>query len=269
MFSGGEAYERFMGRWSQRLAGAFVEFARIGKGDHVLDIGCGTGSLAVTILARSQAGRVVGIDPSAEFVDSARARLGPAEAGRATFEQGDAQRLRFADATFDKTLSLLAINFIPDRDAALREMIRVTRAGGALAAVVWDYGEGMEMLRIFWDEAVALDPAAEARDERHMPLCRAGELGALWRGHGLVDVREEPLDVPMAFASLADFWLPFLAGQGPAGAYATGLSDRERDRLEQRLCRRLLGERGDGPIDLRARAWAVKGVVRGRETESA
>jgi hypothetical protein len=155
----------------------------------------------------------------------------------------------------------LVMNFVPDRDAALREMIRVTKSGGVVAGAVWDYGEGMGMLRAFWDEAVALDPAAEPKDERHMPLCRAGELAAFWQSHGLSDVREEPLVVTMAFASVADFWLPFLAGQGPAGAHAAALPADKRQRLEQRLRRRLLGDHNDGPLRLAARAWAVRGIV--------
>jgi SAM-dependent methyltransferase len=264
MFSGGEAYERFMGRWSQRLAEAFVEFAGVQDGDRILDVGVGTGSLTRAILARFPSAVVVGIDPSPDLLGFARARIGAAEAARATVEQGDAQRLRFADAAFDRALALLAVNFIPDRDAALREMMRVTRPGGAVAAAVWDYGDRMEMLRVFWDEAVALDPAAAARDERHMPLCRAGELAAFWRAHGLAEVREEPLVVALTFETFDDFWLPFFAGQGPAGAYAAALPADRRARLEQRVRRRLLGDADGGPIKLAARAWAVRGVVPAR-----
>jgi hypothetical protein len=129
------------------------------------------------------------------------------------------------------------------------------------AAAVWDYGGGMEMLRAFWDEAVALDPASEPRDERHMPACRPGELVALWRAAGLLAVREEPLAVPLTFSSFEDFWSPFRAGQGPAGAHVASLSEGARRDLEHRLRRRLLGEGGDRSITLNARAWAVRGMV--------
>jgi hypothetical protein len=139
-------------------------------------------------------------------------------------------------------------------------MIRVTRPAGVLAAAVWDYGEGMEMLRVFWDEAVALDPSSEPRDERHMPLCRPGELAALWRWHGLADVSEVPLAIPLAFSSFDDFWLPFLRGQGPAGAYVASLSETRRLALRERLRKRLEARAG-GSFKLNARAWAVKGVV--------
>ena len=261
MFSEADAYERFMGRWSRPLAPPFLKFAGVQDGDRVLDVGSGTGSVALAVLQEAPAGRVVGIDPSPAYVAHARAHVG---GGRATFEEGDAQRLRFPDGSFDAALALLVLNFVPDRPAAAREMARVTRPGGVVAAAVWDYGDGMEMIRVFWDEAVARDPAAGPKDERHMPLCRKGELAELWKAQGLRDVREEPLVVPLRFSSFEDYWSPFLAGQGPAGAYVAALPEGPRRELEQRLRRRLLGAGGDRPITLTARAWAVRGVVPGR-----
>lgn len=257
MFSEGDAYERFMGRWSRRLAPSLVEFAGVGGADRVLDVGAATGSLSLAILQSAAASRVVGIDPSPGYVAYARQHVSRA---RASFEQGDAQRMPFADASFDRAVSLLVVNFIPDPPSAVREMIRVTRPGGVVAAAVWDYGEGMEMLRVFWDEAVALDPASESRDERHMPLCRFGELTTLWQEQDLRDIRETPLVIPLEFASFDDFWQPFLAGQGPAGAYVARLSADRRSALEGRLRERLVST-GDRPVTLNARAWAVRGVV--------
>jgi SAM-dependent methyltransferase len=258
MFSAGDAYERFMGRWSRDLAPLLVRFAGVRNGDAVLDVGSGTGSLAAAAADAAPASRIVGIDPSAPFVAFAQAR----QAGELVrFEVGDARQLRFAPGSFDRALSLLTFNFVPDPARALDEMIRVTRPGGTVAAAVWDYGRGMEMLRVFWDEAVALDPAVDARDERHMPLCRSGELTALWHGHGLHDVAEEALTIPTCFASFEDYWSPFLEKQGPAGAYVASLQPAERKRLRLRLRSRLAGEPHDRPIPLRARAWAVRGIV--------
>jgi SAM-dependent methyltransferase len=119
------------------------------------------------------------------------------------FEVGDAEHLPFEAASFDRTLSLLILNFVPDPQKALIEMIRVTRPGGTVAAAVWDYGDGMEMLRVFWDEAVGLDPRARAKDERQMPLSRAGELAALWRTH-LPNVAETALTIETQFSSFED-----------------------------------------------------------------
>ena len=256
IFHESNAYELFMGRWSRRLARLFLDFVSLAPHDRVLDMGCGTGALAIAAAEHTSSARVTGVDRAAAYVRYARSR---AQGHRATFLVGDGQALGVRDGVVDKALSLLNLNFIPDREKALRELIRVTRPGGVVAAAVWDYDEGMEMLRVFWDEAVALDPAIAARDERSMPLCRRGELTALWRAHALAAVEEQPIVFELPFASVDDYWMPFLGGQGPAGAYAASLSEADRGALTSRLRRRLLGERYDGAFTLRARAWAVKG----------
>lgn len=242
------------------MAPDLVAFAGVDDGDLVLDVGSGTGALAAAVLATTAAARVTGIDPSEAYVAQAASSIG---GDRATFEVGDAQQMRFADATFDRVVSLLVVNFIPDAGRALDEMVRVTHPGGVVAAAVWDYGEGMDMLRTFWDEAVAFDPSVESRDERHMPFCRAGDLSALWLAHGLTDVEETPLVIDTAFSSFADYWEPFLAGQGPAGAWVASLTPEQQEALASRLRARLIPD-GDGPFVLRARAWAVRGTVPSR-----
>jgi SAM-dependent methyltransferase len=247
MFSESDGYERFMGRWSRRLAQVFVTFAGVTKDDRVLDVGSGTGALSAAAAA-IEAVRVTGIEPAAAYVRYAQEHVD----GR--FEVGDAMALPFGDDAFDRTLSMLVLNFVKNPAAALQQMIRVTRRGGVVAAAVWDYGEGMQMLRTFWDAAVALDPDAAPRDERHMPLCTAGALAELWRTSGLRDVDEQPLTIDMAFESFEDYWQPFLCCQGPAVAYVSSLPESSRQALESRL-------RADAVLAMRARAWAVRGVV--------
>ena len=261
IFVESDAFERFMGRWSRRLAPLLVKFASLEDGDSVLDVGSGTGALAFAVTNAMPSVRVTGVDSSSAYVRYAQART-PSD--RVRFVVGDAQALQLPDATFDKTLSLLVMNFVPDHAKALREMIRVTRPGGLVAAAVWDYGDGMEMLRVFWDEAVALDSAIAGRDERNMPLCKEGELAGLWRAEGLQHVQEQPIAIELSFASFDDYWSPFLGGQGPAGAYATSLPETARAALQSRLRKRLLGDRQDGRFTLQARAWTVKGVVPAR-----
>jgi SAM-dependent methyltransferase len=256
-FSAADAYERFMGRWSRELAPQFIKFAEVRDGDSVLDVGSGTGALSDSVAAAAPSSRIIGIDPSTSYV--AFAQTHHAEA-RVRFEVGDAQQLRFADGEFDRTLSLLVINFIPDRAKAMREMIRTTKPGGIVAAAVWDYGTGMEMLRLFWDEARKLDPSADTRDERHMPLCRSGELAAFWREHALENVTEKALLIEMQFLSFEDYWTPFLLKQGPAGVYVSNLAPAERERLRLRLRQRLLENGPDRPFTLKAQAWAVRGT---------
>lgn len=258
IFSAGEAYERFMGRWSREIAPLLVTFAGVRDGDAVLDVGAGTGAVTSALVALAPSSRIVGIDPSEPYVAFAQKRY-PGALLR--FEVGDAQQLRFGAGQFDRTLSLLVLNFVPDANRALKEMIRVTRGGGTVAGAVWDYGHRMEMLRVFWDEAVVLDPAADARDERHMPLSRQGELAALWREHGLQDVAEQALTIRTRFDSFDDYWLPFLAQQGPAGSYVAALAPGERDELRRRVRRRLIGDGPDRAIVLEATAWAVRGMV--------
>lgn len=247
MFSESDGYERFMGRWSRRLAPKFVTFSGVTEGDRVLDVGSGTGALSAAAAAVESV-QVTGIEPSAAYVRYAQEHVD----GR--FQVGDAMALPFPDDAFDRTLSMLVLNFVPDAPAALQQMIRVTRPGGVVAAAVWDYGDGMQMLRTFWDAAVALDPGAAPRDERHMPLCTRGALAELWHAHGVRDVDEQPLTIDLAFASFDDYWQPFLGGQGPAGVYVSTLSESARRALESRL-------RDDVDLTLRARVWAVRGVV--------
>lgn len=255
MFSMSESYERFMGRWSTLLAPAFVRFADVREGARVLDVGTGTGSLAV---AAEQAGarEVVGVDPSEGFIGYAKQR---SKSPRMTFEVGDAQALRYPDASFDRTMALLVMNFIPDHVKAISQMRRVTRPGGVVAACVWDYDAGMEMLRFFWDEVLALDPAMAPKDERNMKLSHRGELAALWKRAGLANVREEPLSIEQAFSSFDDYWGSFLKGAGPGGAYVVSLPEARRRELEARMKKRLLGGREDGAFVLKARAWCVRG----------
>ena len=258
MFSMSAEYERFMGRWSRLLAPKYIAFAGVKNGDRILDVGTGTGSLASALETTMTSSEIVGIDPSEGFINYAKKN---AKSGRARFEVGDAQALRFPDASFDQTMALLVMNFVPDHNKAIGEMRRVTRPQGVVSACVWDYNAGMQMLRFFWDEAVALDPAIEAKDERHMKLSREGQLGELWKRAGLVNVQEKPLAIDQTYASFDDYWGPFLRGAGPGGAYVVSLSEERRRQLEARMRKRLLGNREDGAFVLEARAWCVRGEV--------
>jgi SAM-dependent methyltransferase len=259
MFGDAEAYERFMGRWSRLAAAPLVDFSGVPDRGRVLDVGSGTGALAFTLAERKALLHVVGIDPSKEYVAYASNKNRFAD--RVRFEAGDAQQLRFPDATFDASLSLLVFNFIPDPRKALLQVRRVTKPGGRLSAAVWDYGSGMRMLRAFWDAAASIDSRAARLDEKHMPLCRAGELSELWSQGDLEDIREQPLDVTMRFESFADYWDPFLLGQGPAGAYATSLKSDQLHELRDEVKRRLSVSAEHTSFTLPARVWAVRGTI--------
>jgi SAM-dependent methyltransferase len=258
MFSRSAGYERYMGRWSRLLVPGYIAFAGVRNGDRVVDVGTGTGAVAAAVAAAMPASEIVGVDPAEAFISYAQKNI---SSSHVRFEVGDAQSLRFPDASFDQTTALLVMNFVPDPEKALREMRRVTRPEGVISACVWDYDAGMEMIRFFWDEVVALEPSMAVKDQRNMKFARRGELGELWRKVGLVNVGEKPLVIEQRFASFDDYWQPFLGQTGAAGAFVAGLSEERRGQLETRLRRRVLGDREDGPFVLTARAWCVRGQV--------
>ncbi len=252
----GAAYEAYMGRWSRPLAAAFVEWLRAGPAAHWLEVGCGTGALTTTLCERCEPASVIACEPSEAFLQHAR---GDCPDPRASFVLADAGDLPRRDGRFDVIVSGLVLNFIPEPARAIAAMRDRARPGGTVAAYVWDYADGMEFLRRFWDEAVAADPGAAAHDEgRRFPLCRAPALEALFRGAGLARVVTTALEVPTEFADFDDYWTPFLHGTGPAPGYVLALDPARREALRARLARRLPAD-PDGRIRLRARAWAVRG----------
>lgn len=253
----GDAYEAYVGRWSRRVAEAFLRWLDVPAGRRWLDVGCGTGALTAAVLASADPDRVVGMDPSEGFLTGARARTGTS---RATFCAADARALPVPDRCFDAVVSGLAVNFVPDPGRALAELARVVRPGGVVAGYVWDYADGMAMMRRFWDAAAGLDPAAADLDEgRRFPLCRPQPLADLWAGAGLAAVAVQAVEVPTVFADFDDYWTPFLGGQGPAPGYVTSLTGEHRAALKDRL-RASLPVGPGGSIRLTARAWAVRGT---------
>jgi len=262
MFGDAEAYERFMGRWSRLVAPWLVDFSDVPDTGRMLDVGSGTGSLAHAIVERKVHARVVGIDPSREYIAYARSKMSFPD--RVYFEVGDAERLHFPDASFDGALLLLVFNFIPDPKNALSELRRVTKSGGRISAAVWDYGAGVRMLRTFWDAAVCINPEADKLDEKHMPLSRSGELSTLWRQGGLDEVSEQSIDIKMRFSAFADYWDPFLLKQGPAGSYVSSLNQPSLQALRNEVKRRLSVRVETRPLALDARVWAVRGTVPNR-----
>jgi SAM-dependent methyltransferase len=256
VWADGDAYEAYVGRWSRQVAVGFLRGLAVPPGLHWLDVGSGTGALTSTILTHANPVQVTGIDPSEGFVAVARTRITDP---RAVFQVGDARALPLSDRVVDVVVSGLTLNFVPEPARAVREWVRVVRPAGAVAAYVWDYGEGMAMMRHFWAAAAQLDPASAERDEgRRTTVGQPDTLRALWEQAGLRGVSVRPVDVPTTFIDFADYWTPFLGGQGSAPGYVATLAEPDRAALRELLAARLPVE-PDGSIRLTARAWAVRG----------
>ena len=259
MFEDGEAYNRQMGRWSRQLAPLFIDFIGIRPGDQVLDVGCGTGSLASTIASRTQAAEIVGIDPSEGFIACARAHN---PHSHLRFEIGDACALPYADASFDRCLCLLAVNHIPDAKKAAREMRRVAKLGAVLGAAMWDGTGGNEFNDIMWTVAEILDAKVSRPSESPKSYSSPATLKNLFKQAGVQDIEAMALTIDCELQNFAEFWGKYEEGQGPGGYYVRGLPESSRTALRDKLFETVRDGQADGPFRLKAKAWAVKGVVR-------
>jgi SAM-dependent methyltransferase len=259
-WAAGKLYEPYVGRWSRLVAHDFLVWLNPAPDLEWLDVGCGTGALTEVILRDAAPTHVTGVDTSTAFIEYARANIIDP---RASFRVGDAQQLPVESAQFDAAVAGLVLNFVPQPLAAVREMARAVRPGGTIAAYLWDYAGKMELMRYFWDAAVALNPAAIALDEgQRFPICAPDPLRQLFQNAGLGEVQVQAIDIATPFHDFDEFWTPFLGGQGPAPSYATSLGDAERGDLRERI-RAALPVAENGSIRRMARVWAIRGETPG------
>jgi ubiquinone/menaquinone biosynthesis C-methylase UbiE len=244
------AYDRFMGRYSVRLAPSFADFAGIAPGNRVVDVGCGPGALTTELVQRLGAAAVAAVDPSEQFVAAARERHPGVEVGVAAAEE-----LPFTDAEFDAALAQLVVHFMNDPVRGLAEMARVTRNGGVVAACVWDHAGGQTPLAPFWHAVHEIDP--NAADESSLAGGHEGHLTELCARAGLRDVEETALPVSVEHATFEEWWEPFTLGVGPAGVYVMSLDSARQTELRERCQERL----GAGPFAIESRAWTARGYV--------
>jgi SAM-dependent methyltransferase len=245
-----DAYQRFMGRWSEPLTGEFLARADVATSGQVLDVGCGPGVLTAALVDRFGTPAVAAIDPSEPFVAATRARFPGLDV-----RQGVAEALPYPDGAFDAALAQLVVHFMSDPVAGLRDMGRVTRPGGVVAACVWDHFGGGSPLSLFWSAAQDIDPAAP--NEARLPGTKEGQLGSYAREAGLRDVVESALTVSNHFESFEEWWAPYLFGVGPLGDYVATLDDDHLRELQDR-CRALLPP---APFDQPAVAWCVRALA--------
>lgn len=246
-----------MGRWSQRLAMPFLEFAGVPSGGHVLDAGCGTGSLTLALAAHRGLGTINALDFAEDFVAALRGR---ADDPRIRVRQGDVCTLPYEAAWFEAVYSLLVLHFVSDPDRAITEMRRVLRPGGLAAATVWAYG-GMPSWRLFWDTVLTHEPSAERIAPVRRPLTREGELSMAFERAGFRQVVETTLTISMDYADFEDFWFPTAYGQGRFGAFFDALPEEKRDRLRDAVKAAYCAEQPDGPRSFPSRALAVRCVA--------
>jgi SAM-dependent methyltransferase len=244
-----EAYDRFMGRYSVLLSPQLADFAGVAAGQRVLDVGCGPGALTAELVARVGAESVAAVDPSAPFVAAARARHPGVDV-----RQSPAEDLPFADASFDAAIAQLVVHFMADPVAGITEMRRVSREGGVVAACVWDLAGGRAPVSLLWRAARELGLEV-TEDEAHRAGAREGHLAELFEAAGLRDVESSALEIEREHPTFEEWWEPYVAGVGPAGAFIAALDPDDQAALRKR-CRALLP---DAPFVLTSFAWAARG----------
>jgi SAM-dependent methyltransferase len=245
-----DSYDRFMGRYSVPLAPRLADFAGVTAGQRVLDVGCGPGALTTELVSRLGADAVAAVDPSEPFVEAARERHPGVDV-----QQAAAEDLPYEDRSFDAAIAQLVVHFMTDPVAGLREMGRVTRKGGLVAACVWDHAGGRGPLSVFWEAAHELDD--DVLDESKLAGAREGHLAELFEAAGLRDVEDDALAVSVEHPTFEAWWEPFTLGVGPAGAWAKGLDPERQAELRER-CRALLPP---APFTLTVRAWTARGLA--------
>jgi SAM-dependent methyltransferase len=245
-----EAYDRFMGRYSVLLSAQLADLAGVRRGQRVIDVGCGPGALTAELVARLGPEAVAAVDPSEPFVAAARTRYPGVDVRSASAEE-----LPFDDDAFDAAIAQLVVHFMTDPVAGLREMARVTRPGGVVAACVWDHAGGRGPLSLFWEVALELDPGAH--DESQLAGTRRGHLTELFAAAGLREIEGSELSSDIEHPSFDEWWEPYTRGVGPAGGYLTGLDEAHREAIRGACRARISGE----PFVIAARAWAARGIV--------
>ncbi|HUF54788.1 MAG TPA: methyltransferase domain-containing protein [Dehalococcoidia bacterium] len=258
-WTGGDAYEQYVGRWSRLVAREFVAWLEAPPGLRWLDVGCGTGELTRAIASAASPASVIGVDQSEKYVAYARERTPAID-----YRVGNATALPVENASLNVAVSGLVLNFVAQPQLAVAEMARATGPGGIAAAYVWDYADGTQFMRNFWDAAKELQPSAALADEgARFALCNEAGLREAFESTSLQKVQTREIVVPTHFLDFNDYWNPFLGGQGPAGAFVLSLPPQKRDQLRAILHERIAPT--GGSIELTARAWAVKGAVPDRK----
>jgi SAM-dependent methyltransferase len=244
----GEAYDRFMGRYSRPLAGHLADWLEVSAGQRALDVGCGPGALTGHLVERLGAEQVCAIDPSPPFVEACRDRFPGVDV-----RQGTAEALPYADDSFDVAGSCLVVHFMADPIAGVAEMARTVRDGGWVGATVWDLAGRREPMAPIWAALAEVDPAHPG--EGHVPMGEKGQLVAVLEGAGLRHVEGTEMAVTVTHPTFEEWWEPHLRGVGPVGEVLGAMAPERLEELRA-ACRERLGP---GPFDPTAVAFAARG----------
>ncbi len=257
MFNNAFAYDGYVGRWSRLVGEQFITWLNVPAGQNWFDLGAGTGILTGVILQQASPNKVVGMDLSESYIERARQNI---HDERVAFKVGDASTAITQSPEFDVVVSGLVLNFVPSYQQTLETMKQLVKTGGTVAAYVWDYAGKMEMMRHFWDAAIALDASAAEMDSgKRFTICHPDNLRAAFEAIGLNTVEVRAIDIQTTFKDFDDYWLPFLAAQGSISKYLTSLDETAKNALTAQL-QKQLPINADGSIHLTARAWAAKGI---------
>ncbi len=253
-------YEQLMGRWSRLLASQLIDFAGLGEGERVVDVGCGAGSLTFALAEAADLKEIVAVDYSPVFVEAVRGRN---RDPRIRVQEADACDLPFEAGAFDRSFALLVLHFVPEAGKAVAEMRRVVRPGGVVAAAVWDHLGGMPSMRMMVDTVAALSESGRQLRNRYcfQPMMAPGEMKRTFVQQGLLDVAETQLLLRTNYRNFDDYWSPIAAGEGPLGKYMASLDGAERADVETAVRDAYEAGRPDGPRSFANVAWACRGVA--------
>jgi len=262
LWTDGVLYENYTGRWSRLIADKFIDWLEVKqvRVERCVDMGCGTGALSEALLANGVCTSLTCLDRSPAYLSFAKKRL---QSSGVEFVTDDVQNTSLPTGAYSLVVSGLVANFVDSPKKMLSEMCRLGRLDGVLGLYIWDFADGMEPIRKFWDAAHKCEAhnVGEFDAGIRFPICQRDNLLHHVKEAGWLEPKVAPIEIDAQFKNFDDYWVPFLSGQGTGPAFAVSLSDETREKVRKTLMS-LVTDSPDEPFTLRTRAWAAKGIAR-------